>query len=131
MSENTAVLSGRELSIRRYFSMWTMRDCAGIEDVFARDVIYIESDGKEYHGTEQLLCWFADWHTHGTVERWYVTAFFHSGNKCFVEWDFVCVYDGNRSEFDGVTIAEFDAEGRISFLREFAAAHDHALPYGD
>ena len=55
MSENTAVLSGRELSIRRYFAMWTMRDCAGIEDVFARDVIYIESDGKEYHGTEQLL----------------------------------------------------------------------------
>lgn len=131
MSENTAVLSAREQSIRRYFAMWLRRDCTGIEDVFSKDVVYIESDGKEYHGTDQLVCWFGDWNTHGIVERWDISACSHSGDRCFAEWDFVCVYDGNRSEFDGVTIAEFDADGRISALREYAASHESSLPYGD
>jgi len=131
VNENTAVLYEREQSIRRYFAMWLQRDCSGIEDVFAKDAVYIESDGKEYHGTEQLVRWFADWHTHGVVERWEITALSHAGDNCFAEWNFVCVYDGNRSEFDGVTIAGFDAKNRIATLREFAAAHERALPYGE
>lgn len=131
MSQNTAVLSGREQNVSRYFNMWLRRDCDGIEEVFSKDAVYIESDGKEYRGIEQLVRWFADWHTHGTVERWDITAFSHSGSNCFAEWNFVCVYDGSRSEFDGVTVAEFDAEGRICALREFAAAHERTRPYGD
>lgn len=125
------VLSAREQSVRRYFNMWLERSCSGIESVFSKDVVYIESDGKEYHGTTQLVRWFSDWHAHGSVESWEITAFSHAGSKCFAEWYFECVYDGNRAGFDGVTIAEFSADCRICMLREFAAAHEHSLPYGD
>ncbi|MBE6759531.1 MAG: nuclear transport factor 2 family protein [Ruminococcaceae bacterium] len=131
MSTSSAVLSARERTIRSYFSMWIERDCSGIENLFSDNVVYIESDGKEYHGAEQLVRWFGDWFDHGKVERWDVSAFSHFQDKCFAEWNFVCVYDGSRSEFDGVTVAEFDADGRISTLREFAAAHERTLPYGD
>ncbi len=131
MSIGSAVHSAREHNISCYFSMWLQHDCSGIENLFSNDVVYIESDGREYHGIEQLVRWFGDWFAHGKVERWDITAFSHAGNKCFAEWYFVCVYDGNRSGVDGVTIAEFDSEGRIYTLREFAAAHERSLHYGD
>lgn len=129
MIESGAVLSAREQSVRRYFDMWLRRDCSGIETIFAEDAVYIESDGKEYRGAGQLARWFGDWHRHGSVERWDVTAVAHSGSRSYIEWIFVCVYDGVRSEFDGVTVAEFNEDGRISMLREFAAAHDRVRVY--
>lgn len=131
MTESNAAFSAREQSVRQYFQMWLRHDCTGIDAVFAEDAVYIESDGKRYHGAAQLVRWFGEWHEHGTVEQWDITSISHSGSRSFVEWSFVCVYDGNRSGFEGVTIADFNADGRIALLKEFAAAQGSVPVYGD
>lgn len=42
-----------------------------------------------------------------------------TGNTLVVEWYFICEYEGNVGDFDGVTIAEFDVGMKICDLKEF------------
>lgn len=53
-----------------------------------------------------------------------------SGNTAVVEWFFQCDYEGNVDGFDGVTIAEFDADMKICDLKEFQSKAEHYYPYG-
>ena len=46
-----------------------------------------------------------------------------------VEWFFQCDYEGNVDGFDGVTIAEFDADIKICDLKEFQSKVEHYCPY--
>ena len=52
-------------------------------------------------------------------------------NKVVVEWYFRCNYDGNVDGFNGVTIAEFDADRKICDLKEFQSKAEHCYPYGE
>ena len=54
-----------------------------------------------------------------------------SDNIAIVEWYFKCNYDGTVDGFDGVTIAEFDADGKIYNLKEFQSKAEHYYPYGE
>lgn len=44
---------------------------------------------------------------------------------------FECDYEGNVDGFDGVTIAEFDADMKICDLKEFQSKAEHNYPYGE
>jgi hypothetical protein len=48
-----------------------------------------------------------------------------------VEWYFQCEYDEVVSEFNGMTLIEFDSEDRIIILKEFQSKLPHYYPYGD
>ncbi len=121
--------SHREQIISEYFNMWLTRCDDRLEEIFADDVVYVESTGNEYRGLHQIMNWFGEWFDNGVVKRWDITSFSHVDNKCFVEWHFECVCYNNPSAFDGVSIVEFDSTGKICFLREFAASCEHHLPY--
>ena len=43
----------------------------------------------------------------------------------------LCDYEGNVDGFDGVTIAEFDADMKICDLKEFQSKAEHNYPYGE
>ena len=124
-------LEKREKAVRDYFAMWLTRDAEALEVLFADTVKYEESTGTEYHGLDQMRRWFSDWNRVGEVLRWDVTRFSHSGCTTFVEWYFECLYENNRSCFDGVSIVEFSDSGKIYSLREFAAQHERNVPYGN
>lgn len=51
--------------------------------------------------------------------------------KGTLEWYFKCDYEGNVDGFDGVTIAEFDANMKICDLKEFQSKAEHYCPYGE
>jgi len=131
MQRPAADYAAREQSISDYFAMWLTGDGSRLEEIFSDNVVYEESVGTEYHGIRQIVRWFSDWNKVGKVLCWDIKSFYHTECKTFVEWYFECVYDENRSGFDGVSIAEFDDRGRITFIREFAAQHQRACPYGD
>ena len=117
--------------IARWFSAWLGRDAEQARGIFAVDAVYSECYGPEYRGEAQILRWFEDWNKRGRVLEWRVKEYTHQGNRCASEWFFSCEYDGVIDGFDGVTLAEFDAQGRICALREFQSKHEHVLPYGE
>ncbi len=129
MSRN--INAAREQLIRDYFSMWLTRKGEGLGEIFSGDAVYVESTGTEYRGARQIEKWFADWFANGEVIRWDISRISHSGQKAFAEWYFECVCFGDHSAFDGVSIVEFDPDEKICSLREFAAEHQHTLPYGE
>ena len=42
-----------------------------------------------------------------------------------------CDYEDNVDGFDGITIAEFDADRKICDLKEFQSKAEHYYPYGE
>ena len=120
----------KQKKIRDYFAMWLSADGSGLDEVFTPDAVYTESWGPEYHGAGQIKRWFVDWVGRGRVLRWDIIGFVEQDENLAVEWYFECEYDGVRSGFDGVTIAEFAPDGRICRLREFQSKAEHEYPYG-
>ncbi len=118
-----------EQTLMKYFQSWIVRDASSLKEFFAKDVIYSECYGPEYHGLEVIEQWFSDWQKHGTVIAWEIKQFIHQGNRTAAEWYFKCEYDGEVSDFDGVTLAEFDQEGFIINLKEFQSKLPHYDPY--
>ena len=47
------------------------------------------------------------------------------------DWHFAWEYDGQASACDGVTLIDWDEEGRIHRLREYAASEEHHFPYAE
>lgn len=82
-----------------------------------------------YKGIGQIIKWFEDWNRKGTVLQWDIKRVFVSGNTAIMEWYFKCGYEGNVDDFDGVTIAEFDADMKIFELKEFQSKAEHYCPY--
>lgn len=113
-----------------YFQAWIDRDETVLERVMARDVAYSESYGPQYRGLDQIRRWFSDWNRRGSVCRWEITRFIEQGDALAVEWFFSCVYDGEAGSFDGVSLIDFDEDGRIAVLKEFQSRAEHCFPYG-
>ena len=118
-----------ENTIRAYFQSWIQRDAEQFRRTFSEDAVYSECYGPEYHGLSQLLRWFRDWNARGRVLSWDIKRCLEAGNTAVVEWYFKCVYDGVEDGFDGVTIADFDASGKIKRLCEFQSKAEHCYPY--
>lgn len=120
----------REAAVRLWFGMWLKKEDQGILELFARDAVYIESWGPAYRGSEKIKHWFDEWNTRGTVVRWDIRQFFHSGDQTAVQWYFQNQMDGGRVEaFDGMSLIRWDGQGRIAFLQEFGCNEDRYDPY--
>jgi hypothetical protein len=115
--------------IRKYFQAWLDADILPIEDIFSQDIFYSECYGPEYHGMKQMLQWFRDWNRNGKVLEWSIKRIVEQDNTLVAEWYFECGYNGEKSGFDGVTVAEFNEEMKISRLLEFQSKHEHYHPY--
>ncbi len=120
-----------EKAIRRYFSAWVENTPGCLPEIFGEDIIYSECYGPEYRGLGQIQKWFADWNKRGRVLEWNIKGFLHEGSKTAVEWYFRCEYDGNTDGFDGVSLIEFDKDGKIVSLKEFQSKAEHIFPYGE
>ena len=128
MSDNTERIAEREQLVRLWFSAWLDRDGSQISTIFAENAVYTECYGPQYRGRAQIEHWFADWNARGRVLEWTIKRFLHDGASLAVEWYFACDYDGVAG-FDGVTLVDFDADGRVSRLCEFQSKSEHEYPY--
>lgn len=116
--------------IEAYFQAWLTRDETRLAEFFEPDAVYSECYGPEYRGLPQIIRWFRDWNKRGRVTRWDILASIRQGNSFAVEWTFGCVYDGEESLFNGVSLVEFSAHGKIRSLKEFQSKAEHVFPYG-
>lgn len=118
-----------EQQIRLYFDAWLKQDESLLPALFDPDVVYVECYGPEYRGIDQLLQWFRAWNRSGKVLVWDIGRFLVKGKTAAVEWYFSCVYNGEYSAFDGVSLFEFSETGAIREVREFQSQHEHTHPY--
>ena len=117
--------------IQKYFKAWLDQDIDVLADIFSNDIIYTECYGPEYHGLTQILQWFTDWNQKGRVLDWTIKHLIEKDNTIVAEWFFKCEFEGNVDQFDGVTIADFDKNGKIKRLCEYQSRSDHYYPYGE
>ena len=118
-----------EQLIEAYFQAWLSQDETRLVEFFEPDAVYSECYGPEYRGLPQIIRWFRDWNKHGRVTRWDILASICQGNSFAVEWTFGCVYDGEDSLFNGVSLVEFSEHGKIRSLKEFQSKAEHVFPY--
>ena len=117
--------------MQKYFQAWIDADINAIQELFCKDVIYSECYGPEYHGMTQINQWFDSWNKKGRVLEWTIKRTIEHDKTIVVEWYFKCNYEGKTEGFDGVTIADFDNNGKIASLKEFQSKSDHVCPYGE
>ena len=121
----------KEKIIRDYFNSWIDNNINKLEKIFSPNVIYCECYGPEYHGLDTLKMWFKDWHMNGKVFIWDIKQIINEGNIYVVEWYFKFEYNNKISDFDGVSIIEFNNEDKIINLKEFQSKSKHYFPYED
>ncbi|MCH5323965.1 MAG: nuclear transport factor 2 family protein [Eubacterium sp.] len=119
-----------EETIRRYFKCWLDKNGGPLPEIFADNAVYSECYGPEYHGLEQIIKWFTEWNRIGSVLEWTIKQFIHQGAFSVAEWYFKCDYNGEISEFNGVSLIEFDNNGKIVNLKEFKSDAEHYFPFG-
>lgn len=103
-----------------YAEGWITGDREKILGTLDPQCVIIESHGPTYRGIEMVGRWIDSWIAPGnTVNRWDVTSLYVADEACFFEWVFEYTYMGNRTEFEGASLARF-RNGKIVFLREYA-----------
>ena len=122
-------MKSNEQKLRAYFRSWIDNDISVLPEIFSEDVVYTECYGPQYHGLEQLHRWFEDWNRQGRVISWDISRVMECGSTLIAEWYFRCVFGGEESGFDGVTVADFNAGGKIIRLSEYESKAEHIFPY--
>ena len=119
----------KELKVQKWFEMWLNQNSQGIEELFCRDSIYVESWGPEYIGLNAIRHWFEEWNTRGRVKTWEIKQFFHKDEQTIVEWYFCNeMKDGRKEEFDGLSLIKWE-NGKICFLKEYGCNINNYNPY--
>jgi hypothetical protein len=121
----------QEEVIKKYFQAWIEKNIDVVKQTFSNDIVYCECFGPEYHGIAQIQKWFTDWNKNGHVLEWRIKRIISHNTICVVEWYFKCNYNNVEDGFDGVTIAEFDDNIKITKLSEFQSKAEHYFPYGN
>ncbi len=116
-------------TIRKYYDLWIAGSRDGMEELLAQNIVYTESYGPQHHGLSEVIKWFDDWTQKAKVLCWDITNCIEQENICVVEWLFRFEMDEEERVMDGVSIAEFDQNGRIISMREFQSTHEHYYPY--
>lgn len=88
MPERTDKVNHKESIIQLWFTMWLQKNDLGIQEIFSKDAVYIESWGPAYRGNEKIKLWFDEWNTRGSVLQWDIKQYFHKENQTMVEWFF-------------------------------------------
>lgn len=120
-----------EQLVSLYFQSWLCQDETRLLDLFEPGAVYSECYGPEYRGLDQITRWFRDWNKRGRVTRWDILGTIRQENTLAVEWTFGCVYDGEESLFNGVSLIELGESGKIRSLKEFQSKAEHVFPYGE
>jgi hypothetical protein len=103
-----------------YVEGWKSGDREKILNTLDPACVVIESYGPTYRGKEMVGRWIDTWFAPGNiVNRWDVTSLYVTDEACFFEWIFECTYAGERSGFEGASIARL-SKGKIAVLREYA-----------
>ena len=120
----------KESIIRLWFDMWLQQEDKGIDNIFAEDVVYIESWGPKYESRAAVKHWFDEWNIRGKVVIWDIKQYFHKGNQTIVEWHFRNeMNSGVIEQFDGMTLIEWTQDSKIRFLKEFGCNINNYNPY--
>lgn len=129
MKGNEINVDKKETLIKNWFNMWLLGTCEGIEDIFSRNAVYIESWGPRYEGLPRIKHWFKEWNTRGKVKTWDIKQFFHKEDQTIVEWYFAdAMNTGKEEKFDGISLIVWQ-DGKIAYLKEFGCNIDHYDPY--
>lgn len=48
------MVNHKEAIIRLWFTIWLQKTDLGIQEIFSKDAVYIESWGPEYRGNEKI-----------------------------------------------------------------------------
>ena len=122
-------MKAREEIINKYFQNWLEGEATDFETIFHKDIYYSECYGPEYEGLDNIKRWFNSWQVNGKVLIWDIKQFIHKGNITVAEWYFKCKYDEEITEFNGVSIIEFNKENLIISIKEFQSKIPHYNPY--
>ena len=95
-------MNEREKIIHLWFEMWLTKQDLGIDNIFAEDVIYIESSGP-----------------------WEIKQFFPKKTRRL--WN--GILKRRIEEFDGISLVEWTADNKIKSLKEFGCNLNNYNPY--
>lgn len=119
----------KEQIIKDYFQMWVQRDFSSIENIFASDIYYSECYGPEYFCLQEIYLWIDDMLKKQKVRDRTIKRFIHAEDATIVQWFF----KGKQGElihgFDGVSIVEVTASGKIATIKEYESKAQHIAPY--
>ena len=130
MCERTDKMNHKESIVHLWFTMWLQKNDLGIQEIFSKDAVYIESWGPEYRGNEKIKLWFEEWNTRGSVLQWDIKQYFHKENQTVVEWYFKNEMNtGSVEEFDGISLIEWTEDNKIKSLKEYGCNLNNYNPY--
>jgi ketosteroid isomerase-like protein len=113
--------------LTEYIDAWVTNDADCIAATVAEDCLITECYGPVYRGRDWVHRWAQEWFAAGgIVHQWEITDHFVTADREVAQWTFECTWAGERSTFDGATIARV-AEGLVVELREYqttAALYD-------
>ena len=115
--------------IRDYFQAWLKPNIEVIKSIFDKNATYSERYGPIYRNKKEIISWFEKWNKQGKVIAWPIEKILINENTCIVEWHFKCNYQKKISEFDGVSIIDFNDQNKIISVKEYQSKSQHYYPY--
>lgn len=115
--------------IRDYFQAWLKQNIEVIKSIFDKNATYSECYGPIYRNKKEIISWFEKWNKQGKVIAWPIEKILINENTCIVEWHFKCNYQKKISEFDGVSIIDFNDQNKIISVKEYQSKSQHYYPY--
>lgn len=115
--------------IRDYFQAWLKPNIEVIKSIFDKNATYSECYGTIYRNKDEIISWFKNWNKQGKVVVWPIEKILINENTCIVEWHFKCNYQKKISEFDGVSIIDFNDQNKIISVKEYQSKSQHYYPY--
>lgn len=115
--------------IRDYFQAWLKPNIEVIKSIFDKNATYSECYGPIYRNKKEIISWFEKWNKQGKVIAWPIEKILINENTCIVEWHFKCNYQKKISEFDGVSIIDFNDQNKIISAKEYQFKSQHYYPY--
>ena len=119
----------KEQIIRNYFRAWLSPNLEVVQNTFDENAIYSECYGPVYRNKKEIISWFENWNKQGKVIAWPIERLIINGDTSIAEWHVKCNYQGKISEFDGVSIIEFNDQNKIISVKEYQSKSKHYYPY--
>lgn len=102
-----------------YMAVWVAGDVERIAAAVAEDCVIAESYGPVYRGRAEVRRWAERWFAAGgIVHRWESADLIVAGDREVAQWTFECTWEGERTAFDGATVARIGG-GLVADLREY------------
>ena len=127
MERMDITLGEKKQIIRDYFQAWLKPNIEVIKSIFDKNATYSECYGPIYRNKKEIISWFEKWNKQGKVIAWPIEKILINENTCIVEWHFKCNYQKKISEFDGVSIIDFNDQNKIISVKEYQSKCQHYI----